>query len=95
MAEPQQTFRLRELQTPLGWGLLGQGVLLVLSGMILDGGYCSLICLCAMVGYWLMVGWLAMRRRNALSSTDTVLIRAGFFLWLAVAVLVAIAFFYV
>jgi hypothetical protein len=38
-----------------------------------------------------MVGWLAFRRRNALTKADTVLIRSGFLLWLASAVLVRFA----
>jgi hypothetical protein len=85
------TSRLRELQNTLGWILLMQVALLILTSLLLDGGYCSRIFGCAMVGYWLMVGWLAFRRRNALTKTDAVLIRSGPFIWLAIAVLVQIA----
>jgi hypothetical protein len=63
----------------------------MMTALLLDGGYCSAICEGAMVGYWLMVGWLAIRRRNALTAVDVVLIRSGFLLWLVIAVLVRIA----
>jgi len=94
MIAAKQTSRLRELQSTLGWGLLMQVVLLMLTALLLDGGYCGRICGCAMVGYWLMVGWLALRRRNALTKTDAVLIRSGSSIWLAIAVLVEIALEY-
>jgi len=71
-----------------------QVVLLMLTGLLLDGGYCGRICGCATAGYWLMVGWLALRRRNALTKTDAVLIRSGPIIWLAIAVLVEIALEY-
>jgi len=44
-----------------------------------------------MVGYWLMVGWLALRRRNALTKADTLLIRSGFLLWLVIALVLRAA----
>jgi hypothetical protein len=94
MIAAKQTSRLRELQSTLGWVLLMQVVLLMLTALLLDGGYCGRICGCAMVGYWLMVGWLALRRRNALTKADAVLIRSGSFIWLAIAVLVEIALEY-
>ena len=90
MTGAKQTSRLSQLQRPLGYLVAVQVALLLLTALLLDGGYCGQICLCAIVGYWLMVGWLAMRRRNALTKTDTILIRAGFFLWLAIATLVSI-----
>jgi hypothetical protein len=94
MIEATGTSRLRELQSTLGWVLLMQIVLLMLTGLLLDGGYCARIWGCAMGGYWLMIGWLALRRRNTLTKTDVVLIRSGPFIWLAIAVLVQIALEY-
>ena len=94
MTGVKHTSRLSELQSPLGWVVLVQVVLLVISGLLLDGGYCSRICVGAMVGYWLMIGWLALRRRNALTKSDTILIRTGFFLWLSIALLVSIGLEY-
>ena len=90
MIEARPTFSLNELQSTLGWVFLAQIVLLMLPGLLLDGGYCGRVCGCAMLGYWLMVGWLAIRRRNTLTKRDTVLIRSGFLIWLAMAVLVEI-----
>ena len=91
MIEAKQPFRFGELQSTLGWILLMQVLLLMLTSLLLDGGYCSRICGCAMVGYWLMVGWLALRRGKTLTKTDAVLIRSGPCIWLAIAVLVEIA----
>ncbi len=88
MTEAKQTFRLSELQSALGWVVLVQVVILMLTALLLDGGYCGRICGCAMGGYWLMLGWLALRRRNALTATDAVLIRYGFIIWLMIAFLV-------
>jgi hypothetical protein len=94
MIEAKQPCSFRELQSTFGWVLLIQVVLLMLTGLLLDGGYCGRICGCAMGGYWLMVGWLALRRRNTLTKTDTVLIRSGFLIWLAIVFLVEITLEY-
>lgn len=90
MTEDKPTSRLSEETSALGWVLLLQVILLLTSATLLDGGYVSGICGSAMVGYWLMVGLLALRRRNALTKADTILIRSGFFLWLVIAVVVCV-----
>jgi hypothetical protein len=91
MTEAKHTFRLSEVRNNLGWVLLLQIILLMTTATLLDGGYVSGICGSAMAGYWLMVGLLALRRRNALTKADTVLIRSGFFLWLVIAIVVCVA----
>jgi len=91
MIEAKHTSRFTELLSTLGWVLLAQVVLLMLTGLLLDGGYCGRIYGCSMAGYWLMVGWLALCRRNTLTNTDTILVRSGFLIWLAIALLMEFA----
>jgi hypothetical protein len=86
--------QLSELRSFLGWVVLGQVVLLMVSALLLDGGRCSGLCGSAMVGYWLMIGWLALRRRNELTKADTLLIRSGFLLWLVITLVLRAAFEY-
>jgi hypothetical protein len=91
MTETKDISRLSELQSTLGWLVLVQVALLMLTGLFSDGGYSGRIFGCAIAGYWLMVGWVGLRRRNALTKTDRVLIRSGFFGWLVVSFLVQIS----
>jgi len=65
-----------------------QFLVLAFTGLTLDGGFSSRMCFHALIGYWLLVGWIALRRREALTTMDAVLIRVGFVLWLPVAVMV-------
>ena len=67
-----------------------QFVLLTLTAMAFDGGVSSRVCVQAMLAYWLMVAWLALRRWSNLTKADVFLIRTGFFLWLVVAAAVEI-----
>jgi hypothetical protein len=90
MIEAKPELRLSDLYNSLGWVLLVQIVLLALTALLLDGGYSAVVCGSAMTGYWLMVGWLALRRRQALTKTDVILIRAGFVGWLIITFLVQI-----
>jgi len=94
MQPTRPSSRLSDLHTALGYVVLLQVVILLFTAMILDGGYCGRVCGAAMVGYWLMVGWFAIRRRNALTKADVVLIRSGFLLWLGIAILVQIGLEY-
>jgi hypothetical protein len=89
MNEAKHTSRLSELQQTLGCLGAVQVALILFTALLLDRGYCGQICICAVVGYWLMVGWLALRRRKALTKTDTILIRIGFVLCLPIALLVS------
>jgi len=83
--------RISELHTALGYVVLIQVVILMLTALLLDGGFCARICGAAMVGYWLMVGWFALRRRDALTKADVILIRSGFFIWVMLSIAVQIA----
>ena len=78
------TWRLEELHRALLFPVIVQVTLVVLSALLLDGGFSSRIVIAAVIGHWLLVFWIASRRRNALTKTDTVLIRLGFYLWLPV-----------
>ena len=91
MTDPEHTSRLSDLRTELRTLGLFQVVTMIFTGMILDGGYCGRIFGTAMVGYWLMVGWFAFRRRNALTKVDVVLIYSGSFLWLGIVISLQIA----
>jgi hypothetical protein len=91
MTEANPTSRLAQETSALAWVVLLQIILLMGSATFLDGGNSSGLCGAAMAGYWLMVGCLALRRRNALTKADTILIRSGFFLWLVIAIIVRIA----
>ena len=85
-----QTWRIQELRGALVTPVVIQGVFMLLAGLILDDGTCGRIVMAAIVGHWLMVAWIALRRRNALTKTDTVLIRSGFFIWLPIAFVIMV-----
>lgn len=77
-----------QLQSALVANAVLQGVMLMFTAPILDGGFISRMWGQAMVGYWLMTGWLVLRLGSTLTVADALLIRAGFFLWLVVTVIV-------
>ncbi len=54
----------------------------------MDGGYIAGIVETGVLVYWMVVGWIAIRRRNALAKYDVVLIRHGYLLFSGVAILV-------
>lgn len=84
----KKTWRIQELHGALAGPVLVQVVFMILTSMILDGGFCASIVVAAIVGHWLLVLWIVLRRRNALTKTDTLLIKTGFFLWLPIAFMV-------
>jgi len=67
-----------------------QFILLLITAMAFDGGVSNRVCVQAMLAYWLMVAWLALRRWSNLTKADVFLIRTGFFLWLVVAAAVEV-----
>ncbi|MBN1673608.1 MAG: hypothetical protein JXR37_21355, partial [Kiritimatiellae bacterium] len=86
----KKTWRIQELHGALVTPFVIQIVFMILASMILDGGLCASIVMGAIIGHWLLVLWIALRRRNALTKADTVLIRSGFFFWLPVVFVVRI-----
>jgi len=84
------TWRTLELRGALLGPFVVQVLFMALSALILDGGFCASIVMAAIVGHWLMILWIALRRRNALTKLDTILIRVGFFVWLLIATLITI-----
>jgi hypothetical protein len=60
--------------------LVLQVPILVLAGMILDGGGVFQACAYALAGFWGGVGVLRLRRRGYLSRLDSFLIRYGYIL---------------
>lgn len=84
----KKTWRIQELHGALAMPVAMQITFAILAGLILDDGTCGRIVMTAIGGHWLMVAWIALRRPNALTQADTLLIRWGFFLWLPIAVFV-------
>lgn len=86
----KKTWRIQELHGALVTPFVIQVVFMILASLVLDGGVCAGIVMGAIAGHWLLVLWIALRRRNALTKTDTVLIRSGFFFWLPVVFVVRV-----
>lgn len=61
-----------------------QLLLVMLSGMLLDGGATFQLVALPAVGYWLVVLVILLRRAKTLTRLDTFLLKAGFIILLAV-----------
>jgi len=68
------------LRSELPFALVLQTIIMVVAGMILDGGGVLQICFYAFVAFWIGVGVLRFRRRGVLTRVDLFLIRYGFIL---------------
>ena len=55
-----------------------QGIIMVLAGMILDGGAVAQSCFYAFAAFWVGVGIILYRRAPSPTKTDLVLVRGGF-----------------
>lgn len=86
--DKERPLRLSDLQFALAANGAIQFLLLAFTSLAMDGGSSSRLCLRALTGYWLLVGWIALRRRDKLTTADASLIRIGFVLWFVVAVIV-------
>jgi hypothetical protein len=86
--EKDPPLRFSQLQSTLITNAVVQGVLLVFTAMTFDGGFSNRMCGQVMMAYWLMTGWLGLRRGKALTTVDALLIRTGFLVWLLVTVIV-------
>jgi hypothetical protein len=72
-----------------------QVVLLILSSSIFDGGFSSGLVMVGVISHWIVVALIALRRRNQLTRTDEILIRAGYVLWSALALVGYLAVGYI
>jgi membrane protein YdbS with pleckstrin-like domain len=85
----KKTWRLDELDNILHLSIVLQICsLLVAAGMLemfARGGMFFLVCLKAILGYWLMFLFLYKRRANSLTKVDAMLIRYGYLPWLPIA----------
>jgi hypothetical protein len=57
-----------------------QAVILVLAGMILDGGLIAQMCFYAFAAFWGGVAVILFRRRQSPTKLDLVLVRGGYLL---------------
>lgn len=55
-----------------------QALILVLAGMILDGGVIGQMCLYALAAFWGGVAVILIRRRQSPSRLDLLLVRGGY-----------------
>lgn len=61
----------------LKFALVQQAIILVLAGMILDGGVMGMVCLFGSAAFWATVGLIYLRRRSGLSSFDMAYLSSG------------------
>ena len=58
-------------------GVLLQLLLFVFTGLILDGGHLTRMCIVAVTGYWIVAAMLIVRRRKSPTKTDLFFLRWG------------------
>jgi hypothetical protein len=68
------------LQSAIYSACIQQAIIMILAAMILDGGSIGQVCLYALLGFWGGVFVLRVRRREALTKMDLMLIRGGYIL---------------
>jgi len=68
--EGKRPLRFSDLQFALAANGAVQFLLLAFTSLAMDGGSSSRMCLRALTGYWLLVGWIALRRREKLTTAD-------------------------
>jgi hypothetical protein len=84
------TIRLVNMKGALLGPLVAQLLLLMLAALILDGGIIASFCMAGAVAHWVMVTYLAIRRRDALTRVDQILVRLGFVIFTVVAIVLVI-----
>jgi len=67
--------------------LLQQGIVIVLTAAMLDGGLCFNTALIALIAYWLAYGIVIVRRPCTPSKVDLILVRYGFLAIFAVVII--------
>ena len=82
------TMRLADMRGALVGPFVAQILLLLFTSMILDGGVLASYCMAGAAAHWVMVAYLAVRRRNALTEMDQILVKIGFVLLTLVGIVV-------
>ncbi|OGV70178.1 MAG: hypothetical protein A2283_24145 [Lentisphaerae bacterium RIFOXYA12_FULL_48_11] len=83
--------RLAEMKGALLGPFAAQVIIVVFAAMILDGGVIASFCLAGIAAHWLMVAYLAFRRRDALTEMDQIFVKVGFVLFTLIAMLTVAA----
>ena len=82
-AKPASTpRRLKDMWGDIKTSVVIQILLLVLTSIIMDGGRSFTFMLIPIVAHWIVFLLIAFRRRNHLTRGDTILIKAGFLIFL-------------
>ena len=80
----------RDAHEAARFAVVPQLLILLFSSLILDGGQIARFCGAAIVVHWIAAAIILIRRPRRPTPFDIILLRAGFFLILAVAFTVAI-----
>jgi hypothetical protein len=64
------------------FALVQQAVLLLLTSLVLDGGFLFRVCLTAVTAHWIWIGTAVVRRRTSPTAWDIALVKFGFLLCL-------------
>jgi hypothetical protein len=67
----------RSFVSALKTAVIVQFVLLVLTGLMLDGGWMGRLCMVAIIGHWVGIGMIAARRGSVPTSVDLLFMRYG------------------
>ncbi len=81
LGSPPKMRRLVELKRALFGSLVAQTVLLLAASLITDGGVVAFWCMVAIAVHWGLVGYLALRRPQALTPGDQTLMKLGFLIF--------------
>lgn len=66
-----------QLADSVKFALVQQGIVLVLTAMILDGGEFGLKCLFGLIAFWVVTIWICLSRKGNLTRIDMAIIRGG------------------
>jgi hypothetical protein len=76
------TRSVRDIKGGFAIPIVGQVILLILNLGAFDHGVSLKFCIIAIITHWVIVGIIAIRRKNNITQFDAVIIRFGFFLFL-------------
>ena len=79
--------RLRDVRGGLVDPVIGQVILSVLAAAVFDTGACGIVVFIGATTHWAGVAMIAIRRRNNLKPLDVALIKYGYLLYTAIAML--------
>ena len=67
----------KDFFSALKMGMIVQFSLLILTALMLDGGWMCRLCIVAVTGHWVGIGIIALRRRCAPTKFDLLFMRYG------------------